>query len=199
MASMRTLVLASTSPRRKSILTNLDLPFVVASPKYHEDNSLQILPADLVQHLAVGKARSLMTDFPDAIIIGSDTLVEFKGKILPKPRSIKEAVDMLLSLSGTSHSILTGFALFDTKSGQVDSGTQKTVITFREIKLEEAQAYVKREDVLGVAGAYDHEHLGAVFVENLNGDFYGSVGFPLYKIAESLKNNFEMDPLFLDR
>lgn len=193
MDNMRTLVLASTSPRRKIIFAQLGIPFVAASPKYDEDNTLPVSLDELVQRLATGKARSLAENYSDAIIIGSDTLVELRGKILPKPNSIEDAVEMLLSLSGTFHSIITGYALFDTKSGKLDTGVQKTIITFRKIEPQEAWEYVRREDVLGVAGAYDHEHLGAVFVENLNGDFYSSIGFPLYKIAASLKDNFGLN------
>jgi septum formation protein len=148
-----------------------------------------------VKKLAFEKAKSLTALYSDAIIIGSDTLVELEGKVLPKPKTKEEAINMLTSLSGTIHRIHTGFALIDAQTSKKDLGVQTSLITFRNITTEEAAHYVEREDVLGVAGAYDHEHLGGIFIENLNGEFYGSIGLPLFAIAKSLKEHFGIDVL----
>lgn len=191
--SMRTIVLASESKRRKEILGLLGIPFVVSAHVYDEDNSLQMPPSDLVQHLAYEKAYSLVNSFPSAIIVGSDTLVVSDGLVLPKPKSKDEAIKMLMSLSDTTHSIFTGYAIVDALSGKKNAGARETQITFRKINEDEAKAYVDKEDVLGVAGAYDHEHLGAIFVSNLNGDYFSSIGLPLYDIALLLKNEYSID------
>lgn len=192
---MRTIILASTSKRRKNILDLLGIPFSVSAHNYEEENNLNMLPSDLVKHLAYEKANSLVNSFKDAIIIGSDTLVVNKGIVLPKPKSKKEAVDMLMFLSNTTHSILTGYAIVDVSSNKKSVGVRETRITFKKISKEEAKSYVEKEDVLGVAGAYDHEHLGSIFVSNLNGDYFSSIGFPLYDIALLLKNDYSIDVL----
>ncbi len=190
---MRTVVLASESKRRKEIFGLLGIPFVISAHAYDEDNGLQLSPSDLVQHLAYEKARSLVNSFPSAIIVGSDTLVVSDGLVLPKPKSKDEAVKMLMSLSDTTHSIFTGYAIVDVLSGKKNAGTRETRITFRKINEVEARAYIDKEDVLGVAGAYDHEHLGAVFVSKLDGDYFSSIGLPLYDIALLLKNEYLID------
>jgi len=192
---MRNIVLASTSKRRKEIFGLLGIPFSISAHKYEEDNNLKMSPNDLVKNLAYGKANSLKDSFKDAIIIGSDTLVVNNGAILPKPESKEEAVKMLLSLSGTVHSILTGYAIVDASSGKKSVGVRETQVSFRKISQEEAESYVGKEDVLGIAGAYDHEHLGSIFVSNLNGDYFSSIGLPLYDIALLLKNDYAIDIL----
>ncbi|MDP3015033.1 MAG: Maf family nucleotide pyrophosphatase [bacterium] len=192
---MRTIVLASTSKRRKEIFSLLGIPFVVSAPNYDEDNNLKMSPTNLVKRLSYEKANSLVDSFKSAIIIGSDTLVINKGAVLPKPKSEDEAVDMLMSLSDTTHSILTGYAIVDAISGKNSMGARETQVTFRKISRDEAKSYIKKEDVLDVAGAYDHEHLGSIFVINLNGDYFSSIGLPLYNIALLLKNNYSIDVL----
>ena len=192
---MRNIVLASTSKRRKEIFGLLGVPFSISAHKYEEDNNLNMSPSDLVKHLALGKASSLADSFKDAIIIGSDTLVINRGIVLPKPKSKDEAVDMLMSLSETTHSILTGYAIIDASSKKESVGVSQTQITFRKITEEEAKSYVEKEDVLGIAGAYDHEHLGSIFVSNLKGDYFSSIGLPLYDIALLLKNKYAINVL----
>lgn len=192
---MRNIILASTSKRRKKIFSLLGIPFVVSAHNYDEDDNLKMSPSDLVKHLAFEKANSLVDSFKSAIIIGSDTLVVNKEVVLPKPKSKEEAVEMLMSLSDTTHSILTGYAIIDALSSKSSVGARETHVTFRKISRGEAISYVEKEDVLGIAGAYDHEHLGSVFVSNLNGDYFSSIGLPLYDIVLLLKNNYSIDVL----
>lgn len=192
---MRTIILASESKRRKEIFGLIGIPFVVSAHKYDEDSSLQMPPSDLVQHLAYKKAHSLVDPFPSALIVGSDTLVANDGRVFPKPRSKDEAIEMLMSLSDTTHSIFTGYAVVDALSGKKNTGVRETKVTLRKVNENEARAYVNKEDVLGVAGAYDHEHLGAVFVSNLDGDYFSSIGLPLYDIALLLKTEYSVDIL----
>ncbi len=189
---MRSIVLASASKRKKEIFSLLGIPFVVSDHSYIEDNNLKMPASDLVKHLAYGKASSLVDSFKSAIIIGLDTLVANEGRVFPKPKSKDEAIEMLMSLSDTNHSILTGYSIIDTSSGKNSIGVRETLVTFRKITQDEAKSYVEKEDVFGIAGAYDHEHLGSVFVSNLNGDFFSSVGLPLYDIALLLKNEYSV-------
>jgi len=192
---MRNIVLASTSKRRERIFGLLNIPFSTAAPNYEEENDLDISPSDLVKRLAYGKANSLVDSLKDTIIIGSDTLVVSKDTILPKPKTKEEAISMLMSLSNSAHSILTGYAIIDTLSNKKSLGVKETEMTFRNINIEEAKSYVEKEDVLGIAGAYDHEHLGSVFVNNLNGDYFSSIGLPLYDIAFLLENEYSISIL----
>lgn len=192
---MRNIVLASTSKRRKEIFSLLGIPFSTSPHQYDEENALSLPPSDLIQYLALKKADSIADAFHDSIIIGSDTLVINSGIVLPKPQDKTEAVHMLMSLSDTIHSIFTGYAIIDTSNDNKYVGVREAKITFRKISQEEAELYVVKEDVLGVAGAYDHEHLGAIFVESLEGDYFSSIGLPLYDIALHLKQDFSIECL----
>ncbi len=194
---MPRIILASTSPRRKQIFSLLGLPFETVPHRYEEDNNLPLKPEELVKHIAYEKARSLARLYSDALIISSDTLVELQGKIFPKPKNREVALDMLMSLSGATHRILTGYSIFNTATSKSFSDVQITSITFKHITRAFAEAYVNREDVLECAGAYDHEHLGAILIDRLDGDFYGSIGLPLSAIASALNKEFEIDVVTL--
>jgi septum formation protein len=194
---MPRIILASTSPRRTQIFSLLGLPFEAVPHHYEEDNDLPLKPEELVKHIAYEKARSLVHAYSDALIISSDTLVELQGKVFPKPKNREVALDMLMSFSGATHRILTGYTLINTASSKSFSDVQITNVTFKSITRAFAEAYVNREDALEFAGAYDHEHLGAILIDRLDGDFYGSIGLPLSAIANALKKEFEIDVLSL--
>lgn len=182
------LILASGSPRRKQLLTLLDRPFESHDHTFDEEVLPEdISPIDIPQYLAEKKAASLQSNFPSHIIIGSDTVVLLGDTILGKPKTRANAVTMLEQLSGTNHQIITGYCVLNTQTGLKNSGKVITQINMKTLSLPEIEHYLQREDVLGIAGAYDHEHKGAILIESLQGDFYASIGFPLSKIYDAIQ------------
>lgn len=148
----------------------------------NEDEYGGISPADHVLVLSKHKADAVRSKVRDGLIIGADTIVVCKGKILGKPKDKKDAATMLSLLSGRTHEVYTGFTILDAKSGRSISDYEVTKVTFRKLSRKEISAYVASESPMDKAGAYGiQDDYGAVFVERVEGCFYNVVGFPLTK------------------
>lgn len=184
---MKKIILASTSPRRRELLKILALPFEAVKSGYEEDNNMPVTPDELVVALAKGKASAVASEYNDAIVIGVDTVVSMDGKMYGKPKDRDDAYRMLKEFNNTQHKVISGYYLIDTSNNVEKSGLVQTVIKFKNNSDEELRRYANSADVLDKAGAYDLEDKGIVFLENLNGDFYNSIGLPLTAIAEELK------------
>lgn len=185
---MNPLYLASGSPRRRELLTQIGVPFVALSAAIDETPQPGEAPADYVARLALGKARagfaSLPADGRPAVVLGADTAVIIDGRILGKPVDQADALGMLASLSGREHLVLTAVALFDgTHSEVVNVGTQ---VGFRVIAASEAQAYWASGEPVDKAGGYAIQGRGAVFVASLQGSYSAVVGLPLCETAALL-------------
>jgi len=185
---MKKIILASTSPRRKKLLSRIGLPFEVQASDYEEDMKLDLEPKELVKHLSKGKAEAVAKDHEDAIIIGADSIVVYENKVFGKPASAAEAKEMLQKLSGTIHSVITGFTIIDTKTNESVSRAIEAKIYFRKVTEGEIDAYIKTGEPMDKAGAYAVQGLGAIFVEKIEGDFTGVIGLPLFALAKELKN-----------
>ena len=181
------IILASTSIRRKEILSLLGLPFRIASPKFEETLTPQRSASEEVAAFAEGKARSVEKGFPAGIVIGSDTLIEYKGEKIGKPRDRADAKAILERLQGRPHSIWTAVALIDTASGLARVATEEIKIQMREITPQEIEDYVATEEPLDKAGAYSLQGEGRRFIGGLDGDYLAAVGLPLRPIAHFLK------------
>lgn len=184
--AMRKIILASASKGRKFVLEKSGLPFIVERSDYEEDMTLRLPPARLAKTLAIGKAESVAVKHDNAIVIAADTLVEFRGKVIGKPYTVKKATAQLKQLSGKTHDIFTGYCIIDAKTGKKHSGTVRTSVTFRKLSPREISAYVATGEPLNAAGAYNIENGAASFVSHIKGDFYNVVGLPLFKIMEEL-------------
>jgi len=184
---MKKIILASASPRRKEILEITGLKFSVCVSDYEEDLSLKLPPRDLARFLSRKKAETIAHKYKNAIIIAADTVIVFKNRILGKPHRDKEAGKMLRLLNGRSHSVITGFTILDTGSGNKLSRSVETKVYFKRLSMEEIRAYVRSKEPLDKAGAYAIQGLGAVFIERIEGDFFNVVGLPLCALTESLK------------
>ncbi|MEX0721825.1 MAG: Maf family protein [Balneolaceae bacterium] len=189
---MLRIILASKSPRRKKLLTQLGFKFEVHPSDINEDIS-QAEPGKLVEQLALLKAGDVARHFPNSFIIGADTIVVHSGEILGKPKDETEAAEMLMRLSGSIHSVFTGVTLAKTdEKGFIDSKKtfyEQTNVQFSTLTFREIQAYIKSGSPLDKAGAYGiQDDLGAVFVEKIVGDYYNVVGFPLNRFYRELKN-----------
>jgi len=184
---MRKIILASSSPRRKQLLGMLGLPFIADPSNYEEDMSLKLAPLALAEVLSAGKTLDVAKRHKNAIVIGADTFIAHKDKILGKPYTPKKARKMLRELSGTVHSVITGFTIIDTKSGKKISKAVETKVYFKKLADREINNYIKTGEPLDKAGAYGIQDLGAIFIRKMEGEYFNVVGLPLFALAESLK------------
>lgn len=182
------LILASSSPRRKKLLRQAGLSFVVRLSDVEERFQLTESPAQNAKRIALEKALSVRDSLKSGIIVGADTIVVLGKKILGKPRNKEEARRMLRRLSGKTHRVYTGFALVDVKTGRRYAGVEKTSVTFRRLGADEIRRYVASGSPMDKAGAYGiQDDYGAVFVEKVEGCFYNVMGFPLSRFITVLK------------
>ncbi len=183
---MRKIILASLSPRRRESLKKLRLPFTTEGSGHEENLKLKLKPHDLAKHLALRKAEAVAKRHRDAVIIGADTIIILKGRVLGKPKSAADARKMLARLSGKVHTVITGFAIIDTKIGKKVSKAAETQVYFRKLTGREIAEYVRTGEPLDMAGSYAIQGLGAVFIKKIEGDYYTVVGLPLAALSEIL-------------
>lgn len=184
---MRTIILASASPRRKGLLTLIGLKFRVDVSDYEEDLGLKLKPHELAKYLSLEKARAVAHKYNDAIIIAADTFIVFRGKLLGKPHTEKEAMRMLTILNGKSHSVITGYTVLDTHIGKKSSCSVETKVWFRKMTDSELRAYVRTGEPLDKAGAYAIQGIGSLIVKKIEGDYFNVIGLPVASLAVTLK------------
>ncbi|HOZ36719.1 MAG TPA: Maf family protein [bacterium] len=183
----RQIILASKSPRRQKLLEQIGLKFEIHESEYEEDMTAKKDPYELAKFLALSKAQDVARFYPDAIVIGADTFTACQGKFVGKPKDAKEAKEILKNFSGRSHEVVTGFAVIDTKTGEVINGYGQAESFFRELTDEEIDAYVATGEPLGMAGAYGFMDKGAVLMAGVQGDFYSIIGLPIAQVYLALK------------
>lgn len=175
------LVLASASPRRREILTLAGVPFEVcaAAGEYAPEG---LPPEERVLALARSKAAQVAGQFPAQVVLGADTMVELDGRMLGKPHTEQEAVDMLLSLQGRTHLVRTGVWVIRTDADgaavKQDGFTDTAQVRFFPFDRREAEAYVATGEPMDKAGAYGIQGYGLRLVEKVCGDFYTVMGLP---------------------
>ncbi|ATZ11299.1 Maf family protein [Erwinia amylovora] len=185
---MRQLVLASTSPYRKTLLSKLQLPFISAAPETDETPRTNEPATELVTRLAVAKARALAPLFPDHLIIGADQVCVLNGKICGKPHSEANALAQLRAASGQSVVFYTGLALFDSRDATLQQLCEPFSVHFRTLSEGEIASYVRKEQPLDCAGSFKSEGLGITLFDRLSGrDPNTLVGLPLIALAEMLR------------
>lgn len=183
---MKQVILASASPWRKKILKTTGISFRVEVSDFEEDMSLNLPPRVLARRLALGKALAVAGRHKEGIVIGADTFAVFRGKLLGKPHTPAKARSMLRSLSGTSHSLITGFVLVDVASGKRVMKTSSTNVTFRKLSRQEIDEYVATGEPLHVAGAYAIQGQGRKLIKRIIGDPNNVAGFPLKAVLKEL-------------
>jgi len=172
-----TLILASTSPQRRAILTQLRISFEVVAPSFDEDSVGDPLAR------AAGKARSV--DGGGRVVLGVDTEVVLDGDLLGKAADAGEAAAMLRSLAGRTHDVVSGLCLRTTEWEELH--TASTLVTFRSLDDAAIAAYVDSGEWEGRAGAYAIQGLGAGLVERVEGDYLNVVGLPGVLLLELLE------------
>ncbi|MDC4224243.1 MAG: Maf family protein [Candidatus Manganitrophus sp.] len=195
----REIILASTSPRRREILSLLGLPFRAVPPPFEEILSEKRSISEEVITFAEGKARSVMDDFPESIIIGSDTLIECEGEKVGKPRGPEDANKILRRLSGRSHRIWTAVSLIDPRQSAVETSIETIQVAMQIMDEAEINRYVATGEPLDKAGAYSLQGKGRRFIKRLEGDYLAAVGLPLKPIVSFLRRHEIEVPLDLER
>lgn len=184
---MKRIILASTSPRRKEILSKTGLFFDIQESNYEEDMNLQMSPGKLSEYLSLGKAKSVAEKNSDAIVIAADTFVVYNNKCLGKPKTETLAREMLNMLNGKENDIVTGVTIIDTSNNHTVSFHETTRVFMKKISSETIDAYIYTGEPLERAGGYSLQERGAVLVEKIDGDFFNAMGLPLSRLAEELE------------
>ena len=185
MTRLPTLILASTSPRRREVLASLELDFVVVPVDVDESPRDGETPGDMALRLAVAKAKAADMS-GDGIALGADTVVVIDERALGKPKDEADCLAMLELLGGRGHKVLTGVALHGPNGTR--TALSETEVYFREISRDEALAYWQSGEPCDKAGAYAIQGLGGVFVERIVGSYSGVVGLPVFETAALLAN-----------
>lgn len=176
------LILASASPRRKEILSMLDIPFEIIPADIDENVLANESPIDYVHRLSIEKAKKVADIHPKATVIGSDLTVDFRNDSYAKAENADEAKSMLKKFSGNTHYTRCGFAVIH-RGILISSGIASTKITFRKIPEDELNVYVDTEEWRGKAGAYGVQGAAAKFVQDFNGSYFDILGLPIYEIG----------------
>ena len=185
-------ILASKSPRRRDILTDLGVRFDIVSADADESSPITD-PVLLVRELALRKGRAVRELLQargewndDTLIIASDTVVAAGGEILGKPQNDADAARMLRLLAGTEHQVISGVALLFADREAADSDT--TAVRFAKMTESDIDWYVKSGEPRDKAGAYAVQGLASLFIEGLRGDYFNVVGLPVYRLNCLLRN-----------
>ena len=187
------IILASQSPRRKELLERMGLTEFEICPAWGEERvEPGLTPAQLVEQLSAQKAREIAAQRPDALVIAADTVVAVDGRVLGKPHSRQEAVEMLSLLSGRTHTVYTGLTVRMGTQEQV--AHEATQVVFGRLTPQQIEAYVDTEEPMDKAGSYGIQGRGCVLVEGIRGDYYNVVGLPVYRLAGMLRK-FGVEPL----
>ncbi|BBH16587.1 Maf-like protein [Nocardioides baekrokdamisoli] len=181
---MTTIVLASQSPARLQTLRNAGLDPQVIVSGVDESQLDGLPPRELALGLARLKAEAVAPQVPDAVVIGCDSVLEFEGQPLGKPRDAEEAIARWQRMRGRSGVLLTGHAIV--RGDELVAATAETTVHFADLSDEEIEAYVATGEPLHVAGAFTVDSLGGPFVTSIEGDYHNVVGISLPLLRELL-------------
>ena len=193
-SSFPLLVLASNSPARAEILSQINLEFITIPSDIDEDIPMDD-PKEYVTNLSFKKAETVLarikSNYDRVIIIGFDTIViDPKDEVIGKPTDRKHAKEMLENLSNTSHSVLTGCTIIVYPLNLIFQQVISTEVFFRELQEQEIEFYLSQEEWRGKAGGYAIQGMGRLLIKEIKGDFYNIVGLPINWIWEILLGQF---------
>lgn len=175
-------ILASASPRRRELLTNLNFPFEVVPADLDETFTDEDNPFDLVRRLSIGKAEAVAARYPDALVLGADTVVVFRDEVLGKPKTPEQNLEFVTRLSGHTHEVFTGHALVqgDRRADRV----VQTAVRFRKLSSGEIERYVATGEGMDKAGGYAVQGYGSALVREVRGCYFNVVGLSVPNVAE---------------
>lgn len=184
---MKKIILASTSPRRKQLLSQIGAVFEVCESQYAEDMTAKSDPYELAKFLALEKGKEVAKRQKNAIIISADTFIVFEGSFIGKPKDPTEARSVLRSFAGKEVHVVTGYAVIDADTLTSINDTSEGIVKFRSYSEEEIEDYIATGEPLDKAGCFAVQEKGAVLIESVSGDYFSTVGLPLSKIYLGLK------------
>jgi len=188
-AAKKRIILGSGSPRRRELLAGLGVEFTVDTGNTFEESMEPGTPAaEIPVHMSVGKSRGFHRSLEDdELLITADTVVIIDGKPIGKPHDRQDAINMLKTLSGRTHEVVTAVTLRDCRSEKTI--TDSTLVTFAELSDEEIGYYVDEYKPFDKAGAYGiQEWIGYAAISGIEGSFYNVMGFPTHKVYAELKS-----------
>ena len=185
------IILGSQSPRRRELMSGLDIPYRAISIDADESYPQELEGGDIPIYISRAKARAYIAHLhDDDLLITADTIVWLNGKMLGKPHDESEAREMIRQLSGKVHQVYTGvtFTRMIDGAAVMESLVDKTDVTFRSLSEEEIAYYVENYKPLDKAGAYGvQEYIGYIGVSGMNGSYFNVMGFPIARVYEVLK------------
>ena len=182
-------ILASSSPRRADLLSQIGLTFEIYPSDIEEPTfNGSITPASATQQLASMKAKSVAERYTEGVIIGADTLVAYKNELIGKPDNPEHARRILKKLSGKKHKVVTRVCLINVELSKEITWNEVTKVYFRELNPVEIEEYVNCGEPLDKAGAYGIQGRGAAFVNRIEGCYFNVVGLPLASLIEQLSD-----------
>jgi len=185
---MSRLVLASTSPYRRSALERLGLPFETVAPDIDETPHANERPQALARRLSQQKARAVTAQFPQHLIIGSDQTACLDGKILGKPGNLERAVEQLASFSGRTVEFFSGLCLFNSEHDRVQTDVVITRVYFRELDQASILNYIRDEPAYDCVGAFKSEGKGIRLCAKIESDDPNAlIGLPLIRLVDMLR------------
>ena len=192
---MKRIVLASASPRRKEILEKFGLDFEIITSEVDEKVEKNEDPLKVAETLALKKCLDVSKKCNKGdIVIAADTIVYYDA-ILGKPKDREDAFEMLKSLSGKTHQVITGFAILEVGSEKRIVDHEMTRVKFRTLSDEKIERYLNTQEYVDKAGAYGIQGYGEILVEAINGSYSNVVGLPTYKLDKHLKDSFDLELL----
>ena len=186
MEDQRKLILASQSPRRRYLLEQAGLTFAVVPSAIDEAAVPVCAPQAYARKLAEAKTADIAAKHPGSWVIGADTIVVINGDILGKPDSMAAARGMLQQLSGQTHAVITGFAIYCADAGHHYAETTTTAVTFKTLSAAEIEWYVQTREPFDKAGAYAIQGIGTFLVRSIHGSYTNVVGLPVCEVIEHL-------------
>ncbi|MED1952569.1 Maf family protein [Brevibacillus centrosporus] len=186
MKTQTSLILASSSPRRRELLHTLGLTFTVQTSDVDETTAPGMSPKEVVEELAVRKAQTVASTCKEGVVLGSDTIVVLDDQILGKPVDEADAFHMLSMLQGREHTVYSGVALIDAATGRAEVAHSHTQVRIRSLSESEIKAYIATREPMDKAGSYAIQGIGATIVEGITGDYFTVVGLPLCLTAKML-------------
>ncbi len=181
------LILASSSPYRKTLLEKLGLTFECLSPEVNESRKSGESPVELVERLSIEKARKIGSTFADALVIGSDQVAVLDEKIIGKPKDHAEAVNQLKAASGREVKLYTGLCLYNTRTKNIQHSVESYSVVFRKLSEAQIEQYLKKDRPYDCAGSLKSETLGIAMLSKLEGEDPNTlIGLPLIRLVDML-------------
>lgn len=184
---MKDIILASQSPRRRELLMQMGVEYDVIPSNFDEKLDDSRAPEEVASELALGKAMTIARQYPESLVIGSDTIVTVGGKQLEKPKDTAEAYDILKLLAGTSNEVSTGLAVVRLSDNTQLVGADTTHVYFRPYDEAAVRRYVESGDPLDKAGAYGIQSGAAPLVDHIEGRYDTVIGLPTKLLASFLE------------